>query len=192
MHKVTEMPSISMRFVAEDGYGTVIGIIQCPSLLIRVSTPSRVKCINRLLVSFRSEEKLACLVFLLRELLHLDRCNGSPSNHRRSIQSAVHPLSQLPLGTIVFVASRHHVEFLAALMEKTQVPTSVAYGSMDQQARVENLENFRKGRTEVLIVTDVAARGLDIPTVGTIINFDFPMSPKHFVHRVGRTARAGR
>lgn len=109
----------------------------------------------------------------------------------KTIHSSISGVS-VPNGTIVFVASRHHVDFLGALLNEALIPTSLAYGSMDQQARVESLASFRKGKTKFLIVTDVAARGLDIPTVGTIINFDFPMSPKHFVHRVGRTARAGR
>ena len=63
---------------------------------------------------------------------------------------------------------------------------------MDQTARVLNSRAFSNRETKVLIVTDVAARGIDIPILDNVINFDFTSRPKNFVHRVGRAARAGR
>jgi ATP-dependent RNA helicase DDX54/DBP10 len=66
------------------------------------------------------------------------------------------------------------------------------YGNLDQTARKLQVQEFRAGLTNVLVVTDVAARGLDLPYLANVINYDFPSQPKIFVHRVGRTARAGR
>lgn len=66
------------------------------------------------------------------------------------------------------------------------------YGNLDQTARKEQIQDFRTGLTRVLVVTDVAARGVDMPHINHVINYDFPSQPKIFVHRVGRTARAGR
>lgn len=93
--------------------------------------------------------------------------------------------------TIVFAATKHHVEYLAALLRQAKFSVSYVYGSLDQTARLLQIENFRQGRTNILVVTDVAARGIDIPVLANVINYDFPSQPKVYVHRVGRTARAG-
>jgi len=94
--------------------------------------------------------------------------------------------------TIVFAATKHHVEYLSDLLTLAEIPVTMIYGALDQTARKINLTNFRTGKAKVLVVTDVAARGIDIPLLDNVINFDFPPSSKVFVHRVGRVARAGR
>jgi len=94
--------------------------------------------------------------------------------------------------TIVFVSTKHHVEFLQQILSKANIPNAYIYGQLDQTARKLNLLRFREGIVKLLIVTDVAARGIDIPLLDNVINYDFPPSSKTFVHRVGRVARAGR
>jgi len=94
--------------------------------------------------------------------------------------------------TLIFASTRHHVELLSALLRHEGVQATGVYGSMDQEAREQAMKRFRAGREKVLVVTDVAARGLDIPLLDNTINFDFPTKPKLFVHRVGRVARQGR
>ncbi|KAK8932136.1 ATP-dependent RNA helicase DBP10 [Metarhizium anisopliae] len=93
--------------------------------------------------------------------------------------------------TIIFTATKHHVEYLANVLQRAGFAVSHVYGSLDQTARRNQVEDFRRGRTNILVVTDVAARGIDIPVLANVINYDFPSQPKIFVHRVGRTARAG-
>ncbi|KAL9945819.1 ATP-dependent RNA helicase dbp10 [Verticillium nonalfalfae] len=93
--------------------------------------------------------------------------------------------------TIIFAATKHHVEYLANLLRVAGFAVSYVYGALDQEARRIHTENFRNGRSNILVVTDVAARGIDIPVLANVINYDFPPQPKVFVHRVGRTARAG-
>jgi superfamily II DNA/RNA helicase len=66
------------------------------------------------------------------------------------------------------------------------------HGDMDQSARTAALEQFRKGDVSLLVASDVAARGLDIPDVSHVFNFDVPIHPDDYVHRIGRTGRAGR
>ena len=94
--------------------------------------------------------------------------------------------------TIVFAATKHHVEMLADLLGHAGHSVAAIYGSLDPGARKIALAKFRAGRAHVLIVTDVAARGIDVPLLDNVINFDFPAKPKLFVHRAGRAARAGR
>ncbi|WWC67642.1 uncharacterized protein I206_101552 [Kwoniella pini CBS 10737] len=93
---------------------------------------------------------------------------------------------------IVFVSTKHHVDYVSELLKAAGYRTSHIYSSLDQSARQQQLYLFRKRSTDVLVVTDVAARGLDIPIMDHVINYDFPPGPRVFVHRVGRTARAGR
>jgi ATP-dependent RNA helicase DDX54/DBP10 len=94
--------------------------------------------------------------------------------------------------TIVFAATKHRVEYLTSLLRTAGYSVSYVYGNLDQTARKLQVQDFRAGLTNILVVTDVAARGIDLPALANVINYDFPSQPKIFVHRVGRTARAGR
>ncbi|KAH9865775.1 ATP-dependent RNA helicase dbp10 [Plenodomus biglobosus] len=94
--------------------------------------------------------------------------------------------------TIIFAATKHRVEYLANLLRAAGYAVSYVYGNLDQTARKEQIQDFRTGLSRILVVTDVAARGVDMPHINHVINYDFPSQPKIFVHRVGRTARAGR
>ncbi|GAA5881726.1 hypothetical protein JCM3774_005969 [Rhodotorula dairenensis] len=105
---------------------------------------------------------------------------------------AVNGANIAPHQTVVFVSTKHHVEYITALLSAAQYSVSPIYGSMDQTARKISLSRFRSGLTSILVVTDLAARGIDVPGVENVINYDFPNGTRAFVHRVGRTARAGR
>ena len=84
------------------------------------------------------------------------------------------------------------LRYLSAVLAAFGLPALPCYGSMDMEARQDNVAKFRAGNCQFLIVTDVAARGIDIPLLDVVINFDFPPKPKVFVHRVGRVARQNR
>ncbi|GFO28946.1 ATP-dependent RNA helicase ddx54-like [Plakobranchus ocellatus] len=94
--------------------------------------------------------------------------------------------------TVVFAATKHHVEFLNMLLTACGLSVTYIYSSLDQAARKINAARFSLGKVKVLLVTDLAARGIDVPLLDNVINFHFPAKPKLFVHRVGRVARAGR
>eukprot|EP01147_Barroeca_monosierra_P002223 gene2223-5234_t len=94
--------------------------------------------------------------------------------------------------TVVFVSTRHLIEYLKVLLDSVHIECTYSYGNLDPTARKINIAKFRAGKVKVLVVTDMAARGIDIPMLDYVINYDFPRRPKLFVHRVGRVARAGR
>ncbi|KAJ1959453.1 ATP-dependent RNA helicase dbp10, partial [Dispira parvispora] len=94
--------------------------------------------------------------------------------------------------TIIFVATKHHVEYLSQLLIEAGFKVSYIYGSLDQTARKIQTHNFRMGYSHIMVVTDVAARGIDIPILQNVVNYHFVDSSKTFIHRVGRVARAGR
>ncbi|CAK1546221.1 unnamed protein product [Leptosia nina] len=93
---------------------------------------------------------------------------------------------------VVFAATKHHVEYLHLVLHQAGISSTYAYSGLDASARKIALGKFTNKKCSVLIVTDVAARGLDLPSLDTVINYNFPAKPKLFVHRVGRSARAGR
>ena len=94
--------------------------------------------------------------------------------------------------TMIFVPTKYHCEFLHEFLKFWNLQTLYIFGQMDQQLRDDNLDKFKRRKISTLVVTDVAARGLDIPALDNVINFDFPDNDKLFIHRIGRTARAGK
>ncbi len=94
--------------------------------------------------------------------------------------------------TIIFTYTKHHVEYLSLLLTSLSIPNQALHGGMDQEARNIGVDAFRRGKIKILLVTDVASRGIDIPFLDNVINYDFPDRQKLFVHRVGRAGRAGR
>lgn len=99
-----------------------------------------------------------------------------------------HPESRI----IVFVRTRVRAERCAKAMERVQIPTLTIHGEKDQEARSTVMREFKEGACNILIATDVSARGIDIPDVHFVINYDLPEKPETYVHRVGRTGRGVR
>ena len=76
-------------------------------------------------------------------------------------------------------------------MDRANIQAEAIHGNKSQTARERALANFKTGKTRVLVATDIAARGIDVDDVTHVINFDLPNEPESYVHRIGRTARAG-
>lgn len=93
--------------------------------------------------------------------------------------------------SIIFGATKYDVEYLYELLLTAGFKCTFIFGSMDQRARDQNLHLFKSKKVQHLIVTDLAARGIDIPLLNNVIHYDFPPKMKLFIHRSGRTARAG-
>jgi ATP-dependent RNA helicase RhlE len=92
---------------------------------------------------------------------------------------------------LVFTRTKHGANKLAQQLERARIGAEAIHGNKSQSARERALANFKTGKTRVLVATDIAARGLDVDDVTHVINYDLPNEPESYVHRIGRTARAG-
>lgn len=92
---------------------------------------------------------------------------------------------------IVFTRTKHGANRVVETLLKNQIPSEAIHGNKSQNARQRALENLREGRIRVLVATDIAARGIDIDNITHVINFELPHETESYVHRIGRTARAG-
>jgi ATP-dependent RNA helicase RhlE len=113
-----------------------------------------------------------------------------PNNDKRSL------LTQLLRDpamdrVLVFTRTKHVANRVAEHLEKSGVPSDAIHGNKSQNARQRALQQFRDGQVRVLVATDIAARGIDVDNVSHVINFELPNEPESYVHRIGRTARAG-
>lgn len=165
--------------------------------LVRLDAESKISTdLKMAFFSVKQAEKDAALLTLLRDVIKVpfasamedpgftDNKGKGKARHREQVTA--------PHQTLVFAATKHHVEYLQTLLTTAGYAVSHIYGALDQTARSFQMDQFRRGRTGILVVTDVAARGIDIPVLENVINYDFPQGARVFVHRVGRTARAGR
>ncbi len=92
---------------------------------------------------------------------------------------------------LIFTRTKHKANNIAKKLNSHKVLTEAIHGNKSQGARMQALRNFSAGRARVLVATDVASRGIDIKEVSHVINFEMPNEPESYVHRIGRTARAG-
>jgi ATP-dependent RNA helicase RhlE len=94
--------------------------------------------------------------------------------------------------TLVFTRTKHGADRLSRLLERDGIRTAALHGNKSQSARTRALDDFKQGRIQVLVATDIAARGLDIVQLPRVVNYELPHVPEDYVHRIGRTGRAGR
>jgi ATP-dependent RNA helicase DDX54/DBP10 len=176
-------------------------------VLVRLDADSKISPdLQNAFFTVKSSEKEGALLHILQDiikvpvgaqlpsrLLEPEEDTENPKKRKRNqFEKSFAPRDKVsPFSTIVFAATKHHVEYLGQLLRLAGYAVSHIYGSLDQTARKEQVQAFRASQTNILVVTDVAARGIDIPVLANVINYDFPSQPKIFVHRVGRTARAG-
>ncbi|NXK55481.1 DDX54 helicase, partial [Chauna torquata] len=170
---------------------TVLFSATLPKLLVEFARAGLTEpMLIRLDVESKLSEQLKLAFFHVRG-------DDKPAVLLHLLRSVVKPQDQ----TVVFVATKHHTEYLKEasgtwgtqhLLTAQGIRCTHIYSSLDQTARKINIAKFAQGKCPVLLVTDVAARGLDIPMLDNVINYSFPAKSKLFLHRVGRVARAGR
>jgi ATP-dependent RNA helicase DeaD len=98
---------------------------------------------------------------------------------------------QDPPQLVVFCKTKHQTDRVAEVLKRRKKSAAAIHGDLPQSRREKTLQAFRDGELQCLIATNVAARGLDIPTVSHVVNYDVPETPEEYVHRIGRTARNG-
>jgi superfamily II DNA/RNA helicase len=112
------------------------------------------------------------------------------SHHRDQVLAKC--LTDSGLGqAIVFTATKRHAEQLAGELFRTGIAAQALHGDLNQRERTKALNRLRRGECKVLVATDVAARGIDVSTITHVINYDLPRVAEDYVHRIGRTGRAG-
>ncbi|KAF9138655.1 ATP-dependent RNA helicase dbp10, partial [Linnemannia schmuckeri] len=167
--------------------------------LVRLDVDTKIsKDLEMAFFSIKQQDKEAALLTVLRNVIKLpldtgvkfERDEENPKKRKRVAKEVVGAATEHQ--TIVFVSTKHHVEYVSNILIQAGYQVSFIYGSLDQAARKIQIDRFRKGYTNLLVVTDVAARGIDIPVLENVINYDFVDNSKVFIHRVGRTARAGK
>ena len=118
-------------------------------------------------------------------------CSGVPKDKRAALRDQIRLAENLS-NAIVFCNRKRDVATLHNSLKRHGFNAGALHGDMDQHQRMAMLESFRSGETPILVASDVAARGLDIPKVSHVFNYDLPAHPDDYVHRIGRTGRAGR
>ena len=135
------------------------------------------------------------LIFRTKSLVDTDKLNQEyydiyKQNDKFSL--LVHLLKNSTSGlAIVFCGTRRETDIVAKNLQSQGINASAIHGGMNQNQRLRSLDKLKKQKIDVLVATDVAARGLDIKNVTHVYNYDVPKTPKEYIHRIGRTARAG-
>ena len=119
------------------------------------------------------------------------RCGNSPAEKRAALRDQMRAAETLA-NAIVFCNRKRDIGTVQRSLVRHGFNAGALHGDMDQHQRMATLDSFRSGATPILVASDVAARGLDIPAVSHVFNYDLPSNAEDYVHRIGRTGRAGR
>jgi ATP-dependent RNA helicase DeaD len=135
------------------------------------------------------------VMFKTKQFVDTDKLNQKYYdiyNQNDKFSLLVHLLKNSTPGlAIVFCATRKETDIVAKNLRQQGVKASEIHGGMNQNKRLKSLDRLKNQKIDVLVATDVAARGLDIKDVSHVYNYDVPKTPKEYIHRIGRTARAG-
>lgn len=120
------------------------------------------------------------------------RKDRAATEKRKVLRALIDAEGDKCTNAIVFCNRKIDVDIVAKSLKKYKYDAAPIHGDLDQSQRTKTLDGFRNGSLRILVASDVAARGLDVPSVSHVFNFDVPGHPEDYVHRIGRTGRAGR
>ena len=125
-------------------------------------------------------------------LFKASRKDREASEKRTALRALINAEGEKLTNGIIFCNRKSDVDIVAKSLKKYGFDAAPIHGDLDQSQRTKTLDGFREGKLRILVASDVAARGLDVPSVSHVFNFDVPGHPEDYVHRIGRTGRAGR
>jgi ATP-dependent RNA helicase RhlE len=152
------------------------------TLLEEIRTLARTWLVNPAVIDVAARNAPAELVD--HRVYHVDPSGKHPLLTRLIVDGGIRQ-------SLVFTRTKHGANRLAERLEKDGLAVAAIHGNKSQGARTRALEDFKQGRIRVLVATDIAARGLDISELPHVVNFELPHVPEDYVHRIGRTGRAG-
>ena len=201
-HKVVSLHACEICVLDEADRMFDLGFIKDIRFLLR-RMPVRTERQTLLFSATLSKPIVALSAEFTRNAKRVDISNGdvvaSTITHRvhpvavdRKRDALVHVLTQAPLGqALVFCKTRRGADRVGEHLERAGLNAGVIHSSKGQGARNRSLADFKSGRVTVLVATDIAARGLDVAQLPLVVNYDLPLVAEDYVHRVGRTGRAG-
>ncbi|GAA6196253.1 DEAD/DEAH box helicase [Pseudophaeobacter arcticus] len=149
-----------------------------------LSAPERIEVARQASASETIEQQVV--------LFKASRKDREASEKRTALRALIDGEGDKLTNAIVFCNRKTDVDIVAKSLKKYGYDAAPIHGDLDQSQRTKTLDGFRDGQLRILVASDVAARGLDVPSVSHVYNFDVPGHPEDYVHRIGRTGRAGR
>ena len=149
-----------------------------------LSNPARVEVARQATASENIEQQVV--------MFRGSRKDRQATEKRKLLRALVDAEGDKCTNAIVFCNRKTDVDIVAKSLKKYGYDAAPIHGDLDQSQRTKTLEGFREGGLRFLVASDVAARGLDVPSVSHVFNFDVPSHAEDYVHRIGRTGRAGR
>ncbi len=157
------------------------------TLLFSATLPTEIQTLANEFLNQPERVKIGSTVspaeLVLQEIVHVDI--------REKLPQLLHELNTRQGSILIFTRTRHGAERLAKQLKLYGQKANALHGDLRQNRRRQVLEFFRNGTVRILVATDVAARGIDVPHIAHVINYDLPQSPEDYIHRIGRTGRAG-
>ena len=149
-----------------------------------LSSPERIEVARQATASETIEQGVA--------MFKPSRRDRADSEKRKLLRALIDAEGEACTNAIIFCNRKTDVDICAKSLKKYGYDAAPIHGDLDQSQRTRTLDGFRNGELRFLVASDVAARGLDVPSVSHVFNFDVPGHPEDYVHRIGRTGRAGR
>jgi ATP-dependent RNA helicase RhlE len=149
-----------------------------------LSSPERIEVARQATASETIEQGVA--------MFKPSRRDRADSEKRKLLRALIDAEGEALTNAIIFCNRKTDVDIVAKSLKKYGYDAAPIHGDLDQSQRTRTLDGFRAGDLRILVASDVAARGLDVPSVSHVFNFDVPGHPEDYVHRIGRTGRAGR